>query len=79
MAKLTKNKDIRFNGNHPNSIDEGYTKVIETIPATPIVGERYRFGSLLTSIVESILIDDEECCIFKTENSYYTIDKLWTP
>lgn len=64
--KLTKISDDKFNGNHPNGIQEGYiTEGEEYFP--PVVGTRYHVGHLLTSTVTEILGDGT----FKTRNSTY--------
>lgn len=74
MAKLTKLSDDKFGGSHPNGVNKGYVKVIRETPDTPIVGQGYIFGSLITSVVTEVLpqVDDKHL-IFKTENSTYLI------
>lgn len=73
--KITKISDDKFNGNHPNYIDEGYTQ-FGFLVESPIVGERFKVrgttltSGLLTSIVTEII--DENT--FKTENSTYRIE-----
>lgn len=64
--KLTKISDDKFNGEHPNEINEGYTTIGEEL--LPLkVGESYICGDLQTSTVTEI-IDDQT---FKTRNSTY--------
>ena len=75
MAKIIKVEDNAFGGNHPNGINKGYTKEIENLLSTPIVGEVYYFGSLRTSIVTEIVKEDDEEIVFKTMNSTYKITK----
>jgi hypothetical protein len=74
MAKITKLKDDRFFGNHPNGIDEGFEVSAEIIPLIPVVGESYRFGRLLTSEVTIILEITNNHYLFKTRNSTYKIE-----
>lgn len=69
---LTKLTDDVFNGAHPNGIYAGYT-VHSNNKNNLIVGERYFFGSILTSTVTEIILDTEKETIFKTNNSTYKI------
>lgn len=70
-ARLTKISDNRFGGNHPNGINEGYTK--EGIMWNdPIVGQSFYLGNLATSVVTEII--DENT--FKTQNSTYKIERV---
>lgn len=71
IVKITKIKDTKFDGNHPNEINEGYTKQ-GILYNPPKVGESVRVGSLLTSTVTEIINND----LFKTENSVYKIEYL---
>jgi hypothetical protein len=73
MPTLIKLSDERFNGNHPNGINPGSTKKIETMPEIPIVGECYWFGSRRTSIVTEILYLTDSEYKFKTLNSTYLV------
>lgn len=75
MVQLIKLSDDKFNGNHPNGIFAGHTKEIEKLLFKPVVGEKYYFGSLQTSIVTEILDDNNDEIIFKTMNSTYVIKK----
>ncbi len=65
---LTKIKDTRFSGNHPNGINKGYIKTGNMINE-PKVGERFVVDSLRTSTVTRII--DETT--FETLNSIYKI------
>ena len=65
---FVKISDDRFNGNHPNNINEGYTHsgiMFHDI----IIGHRADISGLSTSDVEEILSEDT----FKTRNSTYKI------
>ena len=74
MATITKKADMMFEGNHPNNINPGYTQTIPgPIVKKPVVGERFSFGSLLTSKVKEIIMDDFDRVVFETENSIYII------
>ena len=75
MPTLVKNSDNRFNGNHPNGIDEGYTKSVNNEVSIPEVGECYYFDSLRTSTVTKIIHEDDLKVVFKTRNSTYTLTK----
>jgi len=75
MATITKLKDNRFEGNHPNYINEGYTKSINFKPSKPYVGQCYYFGSLRTSMVTKINKETESEIEFETLNSTYLITK----
>lgn len=74
---LTKISDDVFGGFHPNQIYEGYTRDGE-FKDKPTVGERFYIDNtyryLNTSVVTSIIEDDGEIMIFKTENSTYKLE-----
>ena len=76
--KLTKLKDDKFNGKHPNFIDEGYWEIGDRISELK-VGQRFLIQGwgryLNTSVVTEILEETEESVIFKTVNSTYRLDK----
>lgn len=72
LVKLT---DERFNGNHPNGIQEGYTST-GIIYSFPFVGSRAIVGGLRTSLVTEIIEDDIKSITFKTLNSTYKLS--WT-
>lgn len=73
-VKITKLSDDFFEGNHPNHIYEGYTKIgLESNP--PKVGEMYWVNEFHTSLVQEIL--DENT--FKTLYSTYKIEYLEEP
>ena len=73
---LTKISDDKFDGNHPNGIIEGYTRVGKLINDV-IIGDqilvvnstRYLRTSEVTEIIDDIT--------FKTENSTYKIEVLY--
>lgn len=78
MTILRKLKDDKFNGHHPNGIEEGmewFSK--DDNHSKPVLNERFHFGTpkdhprnhLFTSTVIEILNDG----IFKTNNSTYQI------
>jgi hypothetical protein len=69
--KLTKLKDERFDGQHPNRINEGYTKEGE-MQQSPVVGEAFYLESFNTSTVTELLPGD----MFRTLNSVYKIEYL---
>lgn len=75
LIKLTKIKDLRFNNNHPNEINEGSIHIGLWV-RNPKVGERffidyynsgYHNRGMVTSVVEEILNENA----FKTNNSIY--------
>lgn len=70
--KLTKLSDDHFNGNHPNNIHEGFTK-IGIINELPRLDERFYVELFSTSIVTKEL---DENNIFKTLYSTYKIEYL---
>ena len=73
---LTKISDDKFNGNHPNGIIEGYTRVGKLINDV-VIGDqilvvnntRYLRTSEVTEIIDDIT--------FKTENSTYKIEVIY--
>ena len=73
---LTKISDDKFNGNHPNGIIEGYTRVGKLINDV-VIGDQILVVNnthyLRTSEVTEI-IDD---ITFKTENSTYKIEVIY--
>ena len=73
---LTKISDDKFDGNHPNGIIEGYTRVGKLINDV-IIGDQVLVVNnthyLRTSEVTEI-IDD---ITFKTENSTYKIEVIY--
>lgn len=76
MAKITKTSDNMFNGRHPNDVNVGYSTILNHKELeSPVVGERYHFGNLLTSTVKEVIHDNEEELLFKTRNSTYLITK----
>lgn len=68
--RLTKIKDLRFDGNHPNNINEGYVKEGEMLkPLT--IGERFYVGMWFST---SPVVKTNNDNTFETENSLYRID-----
>jgi hypothetical protein len=74
MAKITKLTDEQFNGRHPNGINPGYEKRIETTPVKPVVGMPYSFGSLFTSRITEIIEMNANEYVFRTKNSIYKVE-----
>lgn len=70
-VKLEKIKDLRFEGRHPNGVNEGHVAIGEEIQP-PIVGSCYYLGSMRTSTV--IRISDDNT--FETRNSIYQLTEL---
>jgi hypothetical protein len=73
--KLIKLSDDYFEGNHPNGIHEGYTK-IGFLRKLPTIGERFHVicnEGFSTSVVTEELNKDN---IFKTTYSTYKIEFL---
>jgi hypothetical protein len=82
-VKVTKLSDDVFNGNHPNNINEGYTKegliIFEPIIGYPLVlskkvklkGSFFNIPIFYTSNIKNI---DYKKLIINTENSTYQID-----
>ncbi len=69
--KLTKISDDEFNGQHPNGINEGYTKTGDML-VPPTVGERFWLGRFSTSPVVKVISKTK----FKTVYSTYQIEYL---
>lgn len=74
MAKITKLKDDKFFGKHPNGINEGFVVEADIKPEIPLLGFSYRFGRLSTSEVTEIVEVTDDYYIFKTRNSTYKIE-----
>ena len=76
--RLTKLSDDKFNGKHPNFINEGYIEEGNDISELEI-GKRFRISNytgrryLETSKVIEIVTKSEKEIIFKTENSTYKL------
>lgn len=77
--KITKIKDDAFEGNHPNGINEGYTKKGYEINP-PTLNERYAVGDgkmdrfpFSTSLVTQL---PDENGVFKTLYSTYKLEYL---
>lgn len=75
MAKIIKLSDDYFEGAHPNGINEGFET--NSFPGEtaqiPIVGQRYNFGELKTSIVKEVISKTDEEFVFKTLYSTYKV------
>lgn len=73
---LTKQKDTRFNGEHPNRINEGYV-FKGYFEDWPSIGQRFTMSSpsrwFSTSRVVEILYASGHEVRFKTENSIYHV------
>lgn len=70
-VEVIKAADLRFDGNHPNNINEGYSKKGTLYQLE--VGKPCLVGSFHTSTVISITPDGAE---FTTRNSIYKIKYL---
>ena len=70
-VKITKIADEKFNGNHPNDINEGYSTT-GLLLSDIEVGKPALIGSLRTSLVTGIIDDNQ----FRTMNSKYKIEYL---
>lgn len=68
-AKLTKLSDDKFNGNHPNNVNEGNV-YSGSVYQEPNVGSVCIVGDLRTSIITEIIDNNT----FKTLNSTYKIE-----
>lgn len=75
FGTLTKMSDDKFNGKHPNNIDEGYVSS-GIITAKPIVGYSCVVGHLVTSIVTEIISENKKKIVFKTLNSTYKLEYI---
>ena len=76
-VRVTKLKDNKFNGNHPNFINEGY-KTEGFIHMGTVGDILYIYGLgrwLRTSLIKSIE-ENEGYDLVHTENSTYKIEKL---
>ena len=75
-AILTKLSDDKFNGDHPNGINKGYSR-LGYAWEDPTIGESFTIGTLWTSRVTEILTekntDNTHEVIFTTENSTYQL------
>lgn len=71
-ATITKLSDDKFNGRHPNLIDEGYTSSGVVI-TKPTIGYSCIVGGLRTSNVTKILSETKKEVTFKTLNSTYKL------
>lgn len=71
-VKITKIKDLKFEGKHSNKINEGFEMVGRATTELEI-GQKFRldFLSFASSTVISI---DEENMTFSTKNSVYKIE-----
>ncbi len=67
---LTKLSDDRFNGSHPNGINEGYIKKGIEIEI-PTIGDNYWVGGNWRTSPVTEIIDENT---FKTLNSTYKIE-----
>lgn len=74
MATIIKLKDDKFFGKHPNEIKKGFTITVDVPVAEPIVGMKYHFGRLTTSIVTEVIEFNKTKCAFKTKDSTYKIE-----
>lgn len=76
MAKIIKISDDVFGGLHPNGIKKGYeTNLLSGEDLKlPVIGERYDFGLLSTSIVTSLVSANKKGFTFKTKNSTYRVE-----
>lgn len=70
-VRITKIKDSRFDGKHPNGINVGYVKEGEELYPLEI-DESYYVGSLITSRVTKINEDGT----FETLNSIYKREEI---
>lgn len=71
-GKVEKLSDDKYNGMHPNGIDEGYTQK-GFFYNEPIEGECFYIGSLKTSPVTEVISKTEHEIKFKTLNSTYLL------
>lgn len=75
--KLTKLEDLKFDGNHPNGINVGNTRIQGRCIEEPKVGEQLilqsgiSYGTCWTSKVVSF---NKDKMILTTENSVYKVD-----
>ena len=77
---LTKEKDNKFEGVHPNGINEGYVFEGTSVSDIVIGNCFYIFGNegrfLRTSTIKSISFDDSDNPSFETENSTYKLERF---
>ena len=73
FGKLTKLSDDKFNGNHPNLIDEGYVSS-GVVTMKPVIGHPCIVGHLRTSTVTEIISETKKKIVFKTLNSTYKLE-----
>lgn len=73
---LLKLSDDKFNGDHPNGYNEGFSTT-GFFTKKPTVGERFGISTMrdwfLTSLVSEILIENSNEIKFKTINSTYLL------
>lgn len=75
IIRLTKVSDDRYNGNHPNGINEGYECV--GTPIGPLeVGTRFGVTGPKRFLVTSEVIKIIDENTFKTRNSTYKIEDI---
>lgn len=81
MYKLSKTKDTKFDGKHPNFILEGmkwYSN--DDKHPKPVIGERFHFGSLIDNprehLFTSLVTKLGKNGIFHTQNSIYKLEKV---
>ena len=71
IVRVTKLSDDVFEGNHPNTINEGYVKEGVPIYGRPEVGYSFAINNFYTSTVQEIVSDEGDKGVFKTLNSTY--------
>lgn len=71
-VKITKISDDFYEGNHPNGINEGFTKTGLT-PNKPTIGERFFINGTFSTSPVTRYVDDNT---FKTTYSTYKIEYL---
>jgi hypothetical protein len=74
-GRLTKLTDDKFNGKHPNKINEGFTHE-GIIWQNPIEGQSCAVGGMVTSVVTEVLEQREKEIRFRTMNSTYKLEIL---
>lgn len=79
MTRLTKIKDTKFNGKHPNMILEGmHWHSKNSNHPKPVVGERFHFGTIMDHSREhlwtSTVTKINEDGTFNTNNSIYKLE-----
>lgn len=68
LGTVIKLKDEKFDGSHPNNINEGYSKK-GYFKERPTVGQRFNIGNFSSSQVIELLEDGK----FRTLNSIYQL------